>query len=165
MPRTPTIRHATSRDIAAITAIYNQTVGIAHANLEPVSVQSRHTWFMQHNQSNRPIFVATDANDTVLAWVSLSDYSAMPAYKPSAEISVYVDAKHTQKRLGALLVQHACTHAKNHGVINVMALIFAHNTASIRLFERLDFVQWGLLPKICWSQGDLADVVILGKKI
>jgi len=44
-------------------------------------------------------------------------------------------------------------------------LIFAHNQASIRLFEKFGFQRWGYLPQIAALDDFLADVVILGKKV
>lgn len=158
------IRRATLDDIFAITEIYNQTVGVAHANFEPVSVASRQAWFCEHGE-HRPIFVMTDDNDKVLAWLSLSDYLPRPAYHLSVEVSLYVDRKHTGKGLGAKLLSYGCVWAKDNGIINVIALIFGHNIPSISLFQKQGFEQWGVLPKVCLSQGRLADVVILGKKV
>ncbi len=39
--------------------------------------------------------------------------------------------------------------------------IFAHNQASIRLFEKFGFQRWGYLPQIADLDDFLADVVIL----
>lgn len=163
MSTTYFIRRATLADVVAITAIYNQTVGIAHANFEPVSVESRRQWFLEHGE-HRPIFVLVD-NEQVVAWLSLSDYLPRPAYHLSVEISLYVDKAYVGKGLGSQLLAYGLDWAKNNGIVNVIALIFAHNTASIRLFYKHQFSQWGILPKVCLSQGVLADVVILGKRV
>lgn len=157
------IRLATLSDIVAITDIYNQTVGIAHANFEPVSVESRQAWFLEHGDS-RPIFVLTD-NDKVVAWLSLSDYLPRPAYHLSVEVSLYVDKAYTGQGLGSHLLEYGLDWAKNHGIVNVIALIFGHNVASIHLFHKHGFDHWGRLPEVCLSQGKLADVVILGKRM
>lgn len=157
------IRLATLSDIVAITDIYNQTVGVAHANFEPVSVASRQAWFLEHGD-NRPIFVLTD-HDQVVAWLSLSDYLPRPAYHLSVEVSLYVDKAYTGQGLGSRLLSHALDWAKNQGIVNVIALIFGHNQASIHLFNKHGFDQWGKLPEVCLSQGKLADVVILGKRV
>jgi phosphinothricin acetyltransferase len=51
------------------------------------------------------------------------------------------------------------------GISNLICIIFAHNQASICLFEKFGFQKWGYLPQIADLESFLADVVILGKKI
>lgn len=158
------IRRATIDDVPAITDIYNQTVGVAHANFEPVSLDAKIWWFNEHG-ANRPIFVLSDQEGVILAWLSLSDYSPRPAYYPTSEVSLYVHEHHKGKGLGAALLEHACECAYRCDIKNLVALIFAHNKPSLALFEKYGFVPWGCLPKVCLSEGKLCDVLILGKTI
>ena len=51
------------------------------------------------------------------------------------------------------------------GIKNIIAVIFGHNHASIRLFHTFGFQEWGRLPQVCDLETMLADVVILGKRI
>ncbi|MDY7049329.1 MAG: N-acetyltransferase, partial [Microcystis panniformis WG22] len=51
------------------------------------------------------------------------------------------------------------------GISNLICIIFAHNQASICLFEKFGFQRWGYLPQIAALDDFLADVVILGKKV
>ena len=52
-----TIRDATIDDLPGIVAIYNAAIPerMATADLEPVSVESRHAWFAEHSESSRPL--------------------------------------------------------------------------------------------------------------
>ena len=52
--------------------------------------------------------------------------------------------------------------APSLGINNIIALIFAHNQPSLRLFNKLGFTQWGYLPQVCDMDGFFADVVMLG---
>ena len=51
------------------------------------------------------------------------------------------------------------------GIENVLAVIFAHNAASLALFQAQGFAEWGRLPQVCDLQHFRADIVILGKHL
>lgn len=162
-----TITRAVAEDLFQIVEIYNSTIASRQstADLEPVSVASRQAWFDAHKKPNRPIFVLKDEQGDVLAWGSFSDYYARAAYDITAEISVYVreDCRGTGK--GKDLLQYMLQQAPSLRIFNVIAVIFAHNQASLNLFQQFGFTQWGLLPQVCDFDGQFADVLILGKKM
>ena len=74
-------RDATFDDLPAIVAIYNSTVPSRQvtADLEPVSIESRHAWFHAHGPNTRPLWVVEEAG-RVIAWLSFSDFYGRPAY-------------------------------------------------------------------------------------
>ncbi len=164
----PTIRHAKPQDLAAIVAIYNSTINSRQvtADLHPVSIAERETWFHTHfNDAQRPIFVLESAMQEVLAWGSFSDYYTRPAYHISVEISLYVHESMRGQGIGQILLAEMLERAPALGIRNVVGVIFGHNQASIALFQSMGFVEWGRLPEMCELDGQLADVVLLGKKI
>lgn len=161
-----TIRPAVQADLPAIVAIYNSTVADrqATADLRPVSTASRQTWFDAHSGS-RPLYVAENPDRQVLAWGGFSDYYPRRAYRISAEISIYVHQNARGGGLGRRLAEYMCAQAPALGIRNIIAVIFAHNTPSIRLFSSLGFSEWGRLPQVCDMETFVADVVILGKRV
>ena len=86
-----TIRPALRQDLPAIVDIYNSTVATRQstADLSPTTVAEREIWFAAHTDK-RPIYALYDADGTVLAWGSFSDYHPRYAYHISAEVSIYV---------------------------------------------------------------------------
>ena len=162
------VRLAHPDDLPAITAIYNQNIASkrATADLLPVTVDSRQAWFdAHHNDPKRPIYVLCDALSKIVAWGSFSDLYARPAYHISSEISVYIHQDAQKKGIGAALVGWMLQQAPSLGLHHVVALIFAHNTPSIKLFNKLGFSQWGYMPSVCDMQGFYADVVMLGRSV
>ena len=101
-----TIRLARADDLPAIVTIYNSTIESrqATADLAPVSVASRQAWFAAH-RDNRPLYVVEDADGTIAAWGSFSDYYPRAAYRISAEISLYVAPERRGSGLGKRLLQ------------------------------------------------------------
>ena len=157
------IRDATPADLPAIVAIYNSTIPsrMVTADLEPVSVESRHDWFAAHSPDRWPLWVAEDGD--VLGWLSFSRFHPRPAYAATAELSVYIDERHRRRGLGKILLERAVAQAPQIGVTNLIALIFAHNRPSLALFANHGFVEWGHLPRVCVLDGVRRDVVILGR--
>lgn len=162
------ISRATAAELPEIVAIYNSTIASRQstADLEPVSVASRQAWFDAHQQPNRPIYVLKQrGNADVLAWGSFSDYYPRAAYVHTAEISLYVRHDARSAGRGKDLLAYMLMQAPNLAIKTVIGVIFAHNFASLNLFGKFGFEQWGLLPQVCEWDGQTADVVLLGKKI
>ena len=168
------IRLAAIDDLPRIVEIYNQSIAgkQATADLQPVSVADRQAWFDAHT-GNRPLVVAQTRSETssetslgeIVGWGSLSDLYARPAYHISTEISIYVADEAKGQGVGKALVNYLIQVAPSCGVQQVVALIFAHNTPSLAMFEKLGFETWGKFKQVCDMKGFIADVVILGKSV
>ena len=168
------IRLAAIDDLPRIVEIYNQSIAgkQATADLQPVSVADRQAWFDAHT-GNRPLVVAQTRSETssetslgeIVGWGSLSDLYARPAYHISTEISIYVADEAKGQGVGKALVNYLIEVAPSCGVQQVVALIFAHNTPSLAMFEKLGFETWGKFKQVCDMKGFIADVVILGKSV
>lgn len=161
------IRLARRDDLPAIVAIYNSTVASRQvtADLQPVTVDERLTWFDAHQQPHRPMVVWCDEQEHVWAWATFSDYYARAAYDITAEISIYVAEQQRGKKLGQALLDHMLALAPSLGIKNIIAVIFAHNTPSVALFEKYGFGLWGTLPQVCALEDLEADIVLLGKRL
>lgn len=161
-----TLRPAQADDLPAIVAIYNSTIASrrATADLQPVTVAERRAWFDTHG-NKRPLYVVENDVQQVVAWGSFSDYYPRAAYRICAEISLYIDPQYRGAGLGRQLLDAMTARAPALGIQRLVAVIFAHNTPSVRLFERAGFEHWGRLPQVCDLDGQLADIVLLGKKV
>lgn len=166
------VQCASVEDLSAILSIYNQTIAgkQATANLAAVTMAEREIWFNEHlHNPKRPIYVVkTRPNNeptTIVAWGSFSDLYARTAYHISSEISLYLHSDYHRQGLGKLLLEWMMTQAPSLGIDNIVALVFAHNEPSLKLFAKLGFVQWGYLPQVCDMDGFIADVVMLGRRI
>jgi phosphinothricin acetyltransferase len=159
------IRDASPADLAGIVAIYNSTIPsrMVTADLEPVSVESRHEWYAAHSPERWPLWVVEDSG--LLGWLSFSKFHPRPAYAATAELSVYIDERHRRRGLGKALLERAVAHAPQIGLTNLIAMIFAHNQSSVALFTNHGFVEWGNLPRVCVLDGIQRDVVILGRRV
>jgi phosphinothricin acetyltransferase len=161
-----THRLATPYDLARIVDIYNATIPSRRvtADTEPVSVESRVTWFEDHHPDVRPLWVV-EAEGNIAAWLSFSSFYGRPAYSRTAEIGIYVHADFRKQGLGSYLLQQALTHAPSIGLDTLLGFIFAHNEPSLRLFEKFSFARWGELQKVATLDGVERDLIIVGRRV
>lgn len=159
-------RDATLDDLPAIVAIYNSTIASRDvtADLEPVSVESRRAWFDAHGPAARPLWVVEQAGE-VVAWLSFSDFYGRPAYRHTAEISIYLDPRVRGQGLGGRLLEAALARAPALGIHTALGFIFGHNLPSLKLFERYGFAPWGTLPRVAVLDDVERDLVIVGQRL
>ena len=160
------LRDATREDLSAVVAIYNTTISsrMVTADTEPVSVESRSSWFEQHHPSRRPLWVAEEGGQ-VIGWLSYSSFYGRPAYDRTCEVSIYLAPAQRGRGLGTELLDRCIRHAPALGVLTLLGFIFSHNTPSLRLFEKQGFSLWGNLPRVAVLDGVERDLSILGRRV
>ncbi|WP_315788946.1 GNAT family N-acetyltransferase [Fischerella sp. JS2] len=160
------IRHATEADLPKVVAIYNAAVPgrMATADLEPVSVESRRTWFSTRSPSKNPLWVI-EVEGVAAGWLSLQSFYGRPAYHATAEVSIYVAPKYHRHGLGKQLLSQAINQSPCLGIKNLLGFIFAHNHPSLQLFAKFGFQNWGYLPKVAELDSVERDLVIMGRHI
>lgn len=160
------IRDAAISDLPAIVDIYNSTVPsrMVTADTEPVTPESKKIWFTEHSPQSRPLWVLED-RERVYGWVSFQSFYGRPAYKATAEISIYVHDDYRGKGLGRFLLNKATDACPDLQIKTLLGFIFGHNTPSLALFERAGFQRWGCLSKVAELDGVQRDLVIVGKPI
>lgn len=163
----PTIRLATRDDLEAIVGLYNATIPgrTATAQLEPVTVEEREPWFEASTPDRRPLWVAENAAGEIVAWVGLSDFHPRAAYHVTAQISIYLREDARGQGLGGRLLDHAIAESPGVGVSALIGLVFAHNAASLALFESRGFERWGHMPRVADMDGVPRDLVYVGRHV
>jgi L-amino acid N-acyltransferase YncA len=158
-----TIREATEAELPALVAIYNASIPgrTATADTEPVSVESRRGWFHEHNVGKRPLWIALE-HDEIAGWLSFQSFYGRPAYDATAELSIYVAPNWQRRGTASALLARAIEAAPRLGLKTLLGFIFAHNVASLRLFEKFGFQTWGVLPRVAALDGKERDLVIVG---
>lgn len=159
------VRDAAPADLPAIVAIYNAAIPgrLATADTEPVTVESRTPWFEQHGPAAHPLWVAEDGG-TIGGWLSFSAFYGRPAYRATAELSVYVAPTHQRRGIARRLVADALERAPGLGLATLLGFVFGHNAPSLALFESVGFARWGRLPRVAVLDGVERDLVILGRR-
>ncbi|WP_211748825.1 GNAT family N-acetyltransferase [Paenibacillus sp. Marseille-Q4541] len=161
-----TFSYATLDDLPSIVSIYNSTVAgrMVTADLEPVTVESRVSWFEEHTPDKRPLWVMR-IDDRIAGWVSLSSFYGRPAYDGTAEVSVYVDEAFRGTGAGSRLMEKIIQDCARLQITTVLGFVFGHNEPSLRLLRKFGFEQWGYYPEVALLDGVKRDLAVLGKKL
>jgi L-amino acid N-acyltransferase YncA len=160
------VRDAAAADLPVIIDIYNAAVAtrVSTAQLEPITVESRRNWLDEHSPDRYPFWVL-EMDGCVAGWLTFKAFLPRCAYRGSAELSVYVSEGFRRRGIARRLLEEAIARAPSLKINALVGLIFAHNQASVELFERLGFERWGLLPRIARLDGTERDLTILGRHV
>lgn len=160
------IRPARVDDLPALLAIFNDLV--AHSTAvytdTPVTLADRRAWFDERVQAGFPVLVAVATSDDaeVLGFASYGPFrGAWPGYRHTVEHSVHVRADQRGRGIGSALIQALFVPARAAGVHVMLGVIDADNHGSLRLHERLGFVQAGRLHQVGRKFGRWLDVVFV----
>lgn len=84
-----------------------------------------------------------------VGWVSFQDFYGRPAYRGTAEISIYIDGQTSRgKGYGKKMLQYAISRCSTLGIHTLLGFIFAHNANSLHVFLQHGFEEWGLLKDV-----------------
>jgi len=161
------IRIAEERDLPQIVAIYNQAVarGGMTADLIPLTVDERRTWFAEHTGKNHPIWVL-QTDEMVAGWCSLSPYRpGRMAMRYTAEISYYVAEDFRRRGIGSALIKHAISQCERLGIKTLFALLLDSNTPSVRILEKFGFTRWGHMPNVADFGGRECGHLVYGRRV
>lgn len=160
-------RDATIQDLPKIVEIYNSTVAsrIVTADTEPVSVESRLSWFNEHSPEKRPLWIIEIESKEIAGWASFQSFYGRPAYNSTVEISIYLDPTQRRKGLGKQVLAHCIKAAPRYGVKTLLGFIFAHNEPSLKLFSSFGFQEWANLPNVAILDGVERSLIIMGKRV
>ena len=158
---------ASLENLDKIVAIYNSTISskMVTADVEPVSVESRISWFYEHKPGKRPLWVIKNKEEVIIGWVSFQNFYGRPAYKTTAEISIYLHEDYRGKGFGKQILNYSIAECGNLGIKTLLGYIFAHNEPSLKLFYKAGFVEWAHLPNIALLDGRERSLKILGKRV
>jgi L-amino acid N-acyltransferase YncA len=160
------IRDAVEADLPAIVEIYNDAIRgrISTAQLDPVSVEERLSWFREHTPESHPLWTA-EIDEQIAGWLSFHSFITRCAYRGTAEISVYVSEKFRRLGVGRALLGKAIAHSPRLEINALVGCIFGHNEPSLQLFQRLGFERWGVLPRIARLDDIERDLVMVGRHV
>ena len=156
------LRLAERRDAEAIRSIYNLEVleSTVTFDLVPRSLEEQVAWLDEHS-GGHPAIVATDADDLVVGFGSLSPYRPRAAYSPTVEDSVYVHREHRGNGVGFALLAELVRLGGAHGFHSAIARIVGNHEASIALHARCGFATIGTEREVGRKFGRWLDVVLM----
>jgi len=163
----PQIRSSHDGDIAAITAIYAHHVlhGTGTFETEPPPATDMAARRADVLAKGLPYLVA-EQDGQVLGFAYCNWFKPRPAYRFSAEDSIYVAEAARGLGLGRQLLDALCTAAEAAGVRKLLAVIGdSANAGSIRVHQAAGFTHIGVMRSVGWKFGAWRDVVLMEKPL
>lgn len=158
------IRHATEHDLVTILEIYNQEVlhGTATWNRTALDLAYFKIWFKQLKNQNFPVFVIEDIPKQVVAGYACYDhFRSIQGFQQTVEHSIFLNPDYAGQGLGSRLLKHLIEEAQAQQLHIMVAAIDSENTVSIRLHEKLGFIQTAYMPQVGKKFGQWRDLVFL----
>ncbi|MFQ9706962.1 MAG: N-acetyltransferase family protein [Limosilactobacillus pontis] len=156
-------RRARPDDLHAIVAIFNESVDLPiNDEVELVTPASRREWLAAFND-DFPLWVA-EQDKRVVAWCGLEPFYPHPAYRFTAEISIYVGRPAQGQGIGRRFLSLVDQQVQARLPIRtIVAYIYQGNQASQHLFATAGFTHWGRLHQVANLNGKFHDLLIYGK--
>jgi phosphinothricin acetyltransferase len=161
------IRPSRADDITAVTAIYAQHVleGTGTFEIDPPGAQDMAARRAEVLARNLPYLVA-ETNGRVVGFAYCNWFKPRPAYRFSAEDSVYVEAGKHRTGIGRALLAELLAAAERSGVRQMIAVIGdSANAGSIGLHRAVGFEPAGVLKACGWKFEQWLDVVMMQRSL
>jgi L-amino acid N-acyltransferase YncA len=162
-----TIRASRDPDLPAITAIYAHHVLNGTGTFETVPPTLDEMTARRADVLAKGLpFLVTEDGGQVLGYAYCQWFKPRPAYRFSAEDSIYLHPDAAGKGLGKQLLAVLCDQAQAAGIRKLIAVIGdSANGASIGVHRSLGFEQVGVLKSCGWKFGKWLDVVLMDKTL
>lgn len=160
-----TIRPSRDEDLAAITTIYAHHVLHGTGTFETeapteADMASRRADVLAKNLP----YLVVEREGQVLGFAYCNWFKPRPAYRFSAEDSIYLADAARGQGIGNQLLTALLEAAESAGVRKLIAVIGdSANTGSIRVHESQGFMHVGVLKDCGWKFGQWRDVVLMDK--
>jgi phosphinothricin acetyltransferase len=162
-----TVRPSTDQDLAAITAIYSHHVltGTGTFETTPPGETEMAARRADVLAKGLPYLVAEDGGK-MMGFAYCQWFKPRPAYRFSAEDSVYLHPDASGKGLGRRLLAELVAQAEAAGIRKLIAVIGdSANTASIGVHRSLGFAPVGVFKSCGWKFGRWLDIVLMEKSL
>jgi L-amino acid N-acyltransferase YncA len=161
------LRPSTDADLAAITAIYAHHVlhGTGTFETTPPTETEMATRRAEVLARGLPYLVAENEG-RVIGFAYCQWFKPRPAYRYSAEDSIYLDPDAAGQRIGNKLLAQLVKHAEAAGVRKLIAVIGdSGNVPSIGVHRSMGFRHVGTIESCGWKFGRWLDIVLMDKSI
>jgi len=162
-----TIRPSRDQDLPAITAIYAHHVlhGTGTFETEPPSEADMVGRRADVLAKGLPYLVAEE-DGRVLGYAYCQWFKPRPAYRFSAEDSIYLHPDAQGKGLGKALLAELARQAEAAGIRKLIAVIGdSGNKGSVGVHKALGFQPVGVIQSCGWKFGKWLDIVLMEKQI
>ncbi len=163
----PKIRTSNEQDLPAITAIYAHHVLNGTGTFETTAPTQDEMAARRADVLSKGLpYLVAEKDGRVLGFAYCNWFKPRPAYRYSAEDSIYLADGASGKGVGKELLQALVAHAETAGVRKLIAVIGdSANQGSVGVHLTMGFTHVGVLKSCGWKFGKWLDVVLMEKAI
>lgn len=163
----PTIRDSLDVDVPQITAIYAHHVlhGTGTFEIDPPSEADMAS--RRNDVLGRGLpYIVAEQDGRILGFAYCNWFKPRPAYRFSAEDSIYVSDDARGQGIGRLLLQALAERSEAAGVRKLLAVIGdSANAGSIGVHKALGFTEVGVMRSVGWKFDAWRDIVLMEKAL
>lgn len=163
----PLIRPSRDEDIAAIAAIYAHHVLHGTGTFETEAPAAPEMAARRADVLSKGLpYLVAEQDGQILGFAYANWFKPRPAYRYSAEDSVYLAPNLQRQGLGRALLAELLARCEAAGIRKVMAIIGdSANAGSVGVHRALGFTQAGVVEACGWKFGAWRDIVIMQKTL
>ena len=163
----PLIRPSRDEDAAAITAIYRHHVLTGTGTFEIVPPTEAEMASRRADVLTKGLpYLVIEEQGQVMGFAYCNWFKPRPAYRFSAEDSIYMAPGFHRQGMGRALLTELCVQAERAGVRKFLAVIGdSANAGSIGVHRSVGFSPVGVLKSCGWKFDRWLDVVLMEKPL
>jgi L-amino acid N-acyltransferase YncA len=149
------------RHAQPILAIFNDAIANSTVlyDYKPRTMETMAGWFEAKLKGAYPVIGVESDSKELMGFATYGTFRAWPAYKYTVEHSVYVEERFRGRGLGKFLLKEIIAAAQGQNYHNLVGVIDASNTVSIRLHETMGFACCGTIRQAGFKFGRWLDVL------
>jgi phosphinothricin acetyltransferase len=152
--------HCDESHSPAILGILNEAIlnSTAIYDYQPRPFESMRPWFAAKRNGNYPVIGAVSTDGELLGFASYGGFRGWPAYKYSAEHSLYVAAACRGRGIGRRLLEAIVAEARAQNYHVLIGGIDSQNAVSIALHRAMGFQHAGTIRQVGFKFGRWLDL-------
>jgi phosphinothricin acetyltransferase len=143
-----------------ILAILNDAIvhSTALYDYKPRTPEAMTQWFATKSAAGFPVIGVEDDTGTLLGFASYGTFRAWPAYKYTAEHSIYIHKDHRGRGLGKWLLGELIEAARKQDLHTLIGAIDGANASSVALHRQFGFEPVGRVREAAFKFGRWLDL-------
>lgn len=161
------LRPSTDADVPAITAIYGHHVTHGTGTFETTPPTEAEMAARRADVLAKGLpYLVAELDGKVLGFAYCQWFKPRPAYRFSAEDSIYLDPEAAGQRIGNKLLAELAKQAESAGIRKLIAVIGdSGNVRSIGVHRAIGFRHVGTIESCGWKFGRWLDIVLMEKSV
>lgn len=161
MPGELLIRDATPQDSAVIAEIYNESIRAADSTMIDRPLNASDILHQIATFTEREGYVVLENKGVILGWGVIKPFSKEPAYRFTAETSVFLRRDEVGKGYGKRLKRFLIDRCRAYGYHHLVARIWARNTVSIEYNRTFGYEIVGIQREIGYMHDQWQDIALM----